>query len=486
MSGRERNDLLDVSQLIDLTDKPIGLAPQDISWARVRSNASNCICCCYDNSITLVTNDDSYTLDHVPLDNIRCAQANPSLQHLAISNHSKIAIVNLLDIGSDSNQRPSRANKPISDTKYVNLASHGVTMSDVTFWRWLDDDHLAILTTEVLYTCFVDQPKINHPAFTALSNRSQYLAMEKVCDCHSYFGKLCQITNVHRDASENIYAISGLYSTSQLIKLQSDPNNNILEPTLRHNSSSVPSHLSRLNNSTFEHAGSDSPTAGRNMGHHRSMSASVADDVVCGLVQVYCKNRKRSQLIQAHSVTFTGVPNRIPDFHHQGNSSQGKSNTVMIAAHKTDYQLRVYFTEMATQPSQVPTSQQGSCSTTKFAQRNYSDFPTSITCSQVPVGSVDKCMSVAFITTKYGQLFVCSVNHGSILFHTTMASDIVCSTVLESKSQGVMAICRSGRVLLAKLKASGLCKIMNEGKAIENTKPYDCLDTEPELISTRL
>lgn len=243
MEAQDKSDLIEINTLIDLTDKPIGLTREEIGWSKVRSNASNCICCCCNNSITLVTTNDSYILDHVPLDNIQFAQTNASLQYLALSNHVKIAIIDLVDndirnqyrrkssgSGSGSSNiyngknNSMNNNKLATETKIVNLSAHGLTMNDIIFWRWLNNNCLAILSYEALYTCSMSQQHINHPAYTAFSNRSRYLSMHKVLDAHEYLTALCQVTDIHQDVSGNLFAISSLYSTGSLLRINNSSN----------------------------------------------------------------------------------------------------------------------------------------------------------------------------------------------------------------------------------------------------------------------
>lgn len=485
------SNLVHVSPIIDLLDKSIGLNPHEIGWSRVRSNASNCICCCSDNSITLVTNHDSYHFDHVPLTDIQFAQANTSLQHLAISNHQKIAIVNLLDHETMTNIRRSHGAKFNNETKFVNLAAHGLTMSDVIFWRWLDDECLAILTYDALYTCSLNQQRIKHPAFTALSNPSQHLMMDKVCECNTHLSELCQITNVQRDSSGNLFAISGLYSPSY----GSEPpvtniniNNNThhqqnqhfhskyqlnntatrIGQTLKHASASVPSQLSKL--ADAPKILSPSKSARHQRAKSKSSSPSPGEYLVCGLVQVYCRSRDRSQIIQTHAVTFTCLdrePRKLSEGCEAGNADSS-TTTIMVAAHQVGYQMRIYFTEMETCGNYLPTGEHDSCQTSRYACRDDVDFPTSINCSKISAAnSGKKSLNLAYVLTKFGQLLVCSVTHSTILFCTSVTTSTVSSSVLESQSQGLVVICRNGKVLHVRLDVPEVLKLVGKRKSLK-------------------
>lgn len=489
IEAHNTRDLVEISQLIDLTDKPIGLARDEIGWSRVRSNGSNCICCCCNNSITLVTTDDSYVLDHVPIDNIQYAQTNSSLQYLAMSNNRKIAIIDLVDNDIKCGCGFSSTNNNLtSETKVVNLAAHSLTMSDVIFWRWLDDTTLAILTYQALYLCSVNQQHINHPAYTAFYNRSRYLSMHKIFEIHQNLSALCQVTDIQRDATGNLYAISSLYSASSLLPKLTTSSNTLQHPitnvshnfasstTLRPSFGSMPSKLSQLagNEQTYESLKSDHMMFGtrtaNNQAANSNLTPSNNEDEVGGLVQIFCKVRDRSQLIQAHALTFTSSS---PEYEamtvNDRNHTQNKSPTILVAANKfCTNQMRVHFIEMATLiDKNMHTGGQSASPVTSFERYSSKDFPTSIVCSHVDSGDASR-LHVALITTKHGQLFVCSVTHSTILFNTTITHDIISSTILESNTQGLMVICRNGQVLLVKLNLTRLMKLLEESKTLRH------------------
>lgn len=503
--GFDTKGLIDVTQLIDLTDKPIGLTRDEIGWSKVRANASNCICCCCNNSITLVTTDASYILDHVPLNDIQFAQANASLQQLALSNHRKLVIIDLVDSNIDddpakqrsssiSNGNGSSSNHSVAkETKVVNLAAHGVTMSDIIYWRWLDNNELAILTYDALYTCPINQQNISHPAFTALTNRSRYLSMERICDVHQHIGSFCQVTDIHRDSSKNLYAITGLYSTKSLLSNLTSSTLNSLQqsgsplpnsghhnlhhalsvPTaLRPSFGSVPSKLSQLtnNNKSFDSLNSDHLFDLH--GSQDDSSNNEEQGEIYGLAQVYCKLRDRSQLVRAHALTFTSSVPQKPreDLAHSDestcdNETHLKDSTILVATSKIDDKIRVHFTEMFTGDG-LQTGQNTS-QTTKLDRLNHIDFPSSIVCSHLETPN-EALLHVAMITTKYGQLFVCSVTHGVILFSTNLTTDIISSSILESRTRGLMVVCRNGQVLLAKLNLTMIKKLLDEKKILRN------------------
>lgn len=491
MEAHNKRDLVEISQLIDLTDKPIGLARDEIGWSRVRSNGSNCICCCCNNSITLVTTDDSYILDHVPIDNILYAETNSSLQYLAMSNNRKIAIIDLVDndieCGCGYSHSNNNNNNITSETKVVNLAAHSLTMSDIIFWRWLDDTTLAILSHQALYTCSVSQQHINHPAYTAFQNRSRYLSMDKIFDIHQNLGTFCQITDIQRDSTQNLYVISSLYSASSLPPRLATSSNTLQHPnaaatTNRHSSSatlrpsfgSMPSKLSQLagNELGYDSLKSEQLMFGWRQAHHQqsmssNMSSSSNEDEVNGLAQVYCKLRDRSQIIQAHALTFTNSYPRMSDTDDQ--DIQNKRPTILVAANKfCTNQMRVHFIEMATRVDRhIYSGGQNASPVTSFDPSSSKDFPTSIVCSHVSAND-NSYLHVALITTKHGQLFVCSVTHSTILFNTTITNDIISSTLLESNTQGLMVICRNGQVLLVKLNLTRLMKLLEESKTLRH------------------
>lgn len=516
-----KRDLIEITRLIDLTDKPIGLTRDEIGWSKVRSNASNCICCCSNNSITLVTTDDSYILDHVPLDNIQFAQTNASLKYLALSNHRKIAIIDLVE-NNINDCRPGNTRNANShsqgETKVVNLAAHRLTMNDVIFWRWLDNTNLAILSYGALFTCSVEQQHINHPAYTALHNRSRYLTMHKVYDSHEYLSALCQVTDIHRDLSGNIYAISSLYSTNSLLRNQNilnsasssavtqqqsyqSTNPRTSSSTQRQGSplkssfGSMPSKLSQLsrNDRSFDSLKQEYLLTDPRRPQSPVTNGNVNDEI-CGLVQVYCKTRDRAQLIQAHAITFTNPPSPYSGKHQQPktrsqnsesiSSQKTHNSTILVAANKIGNQMRVHFIEMATSSNYPLSGSQNASPTALFKRLSDKDFPTSIVCSHVGGSKSSDGLHVAMITTKHGQLFVCSVAHSTILFDTSITSDIISSTVLETKTQGLMVICRNGQILLVKLILARLMKLLDESKTLRHiSSSHNLLPSEHILDS---
>lgn len=547
---KKKDNLIEIQQLIDLTDKPIRLTRDEIGWSKVRCNASNCICCCCNNTITLVTTDDSYALDHIPLDNIQYAQTSPNLQYLALSNHRKLAIINLVDNNIEQQQanhskqqttngqhqsRTDNVTKRLkSETKFVNMAAMGLTMNDVIFWRWLDNNTLALLSHESLYTCLINQTHINHPAFTALSNRSQLLMMDRVCDIDQHLSTLCQVTDIQRDSSANLYAISGLYSTmdqpflrpqnqqvnrNQASQQTSTFSANLHLPAsrLKQSFGSVPSRLSQLvgNDSSLDsikpdqsfdlsrlvRASSSTSTSsaaynGRN--NHDDGSANVD-----GLVQVYCKIRDRAQIIRAQTMTFTSIEKPIntsrsdsPDSSNTSSPTMSSTTTTttiatttLIAARRTANRLKVHFIGMSTTEEHA-TSGQAASPSTEFNCLDGRDFPTSIVCCSDIFTSTNnnqnRELHLAMITTKYGQLFVCSIAHSTILFSTRIADDIISSTILEDKTGGLMAICRNGQVILVKLNADKLIRLLDETKRLRHISSSQNLLTTSHVTTSSL
>lgn len=527
---QDKRNLIEVTQLIDLTDKPIGLTHDEISWARVKSTSSNCICCCCNDSVTLVTTNDSYILDHVPLDSIRFAQTNASLQQMALSNHRRLVVVDLVDNNGLMQQQqqqqqiqsnPQTRHQPQrsatkSEVKVVNLSASGLTMDDVVFWRWLDDNTLAILSWQALYTCQVNQAQINHHAMTALSGRSHYLGMERVFDVHSSLLNSCQIFEVQRDQTGNLYAISGLYAKGSLpdFRSPSDPTyngvgptnkrqqeaengdsvpvdwhrSNVVPPTipatttagnlrsrlLRPSFGSVPSRLSQMvtNNLGANHSLDDTVQLDLSFDARRAQQEcnQVDDKGIAGLVQIHSKARNRSQLINAHAVTFTSNVSRQREQPSDGaDCKTSVSPTILIAATKTPKQIKVHFIEMTTdENANYSTGAHSASSCIKLkGPNNHSDFPTWIVCSLVECANNTQ-LHVAMMTTKFGRLIVCSVSHSTVLFTTSITQGVISSTILESRTKGLMVVCRNGQVLLVRLNTDRLLKLIEETKTLRH------------------
>lgn len=462
-----RHEFIEVTRLIDLTDKPIRLTRDEISPSKVRSTSSNCICCCSNNSITLVTTKDSYIIDHIPLENVEFGQTNPGLNYLAISNHRKLVVIELIDsnIPDQHEKQSSRLNRPKSEVKMVNLPEHGITMNDVVHWRWIDDETLAILTVESLYTCAIHQAQINHPAYTALSDRSRLISMEKVCDVHYNLTRMSQITSIQCDSTRNLYLVSGIYSAESNQGHLTNANNTAnhlhtndsnhhrsdnSKPKLRPSFGSMPSRLSQLVYSDQSVSG----TLRKSL-----LSLQLNEGPVEGYVQVYCRMRDRTQLIQAHTATFTHKVSQVDDV----------DKTLLIACTKIGSRMRVNFIEMATPDNPIPSSGQNWSPLTSFDSLDGQDFPTTIVCSHL-IQDHGFQLPVAMMTTKHGQLYVFSILHGTKLFQTRITCEIISSAILEKETNGLMAICRSGQVLLVKLVHTKVSKLLSEKrKFVRNT-----------------
>ena len=561
-----RRNIVKIHQLIDLTDKPIRMKKDEISCSQVRATGSNCICCCFDNSISLVTTNDSYIIDYIPLDSIQSAQANSSLQYLAMSNKHKIAIIDLVENHDSSREHsslsssslsssisctisssssPSSPRSPLSSSsppspnnnngsnnkltrssaKVVNLASKGLTMDDVLHWRWIDESCLALITQEALYICPVDQTQINHPALTALARSSQLLSIEKVCDINrNLASKFCRITDIQRDASSNLYAISALCRSSDFYQANYSPDiststtnsptqlpaaahyhyrlPSFNSSTLKHSFSSVPGRLSQLvhNERSFDSiksANSSTASETLNKSIDQTHQLSIApletgddEDELCGLVQIHCKVRDRSQLIQVHAVAFASCPTTLDSSVASSDNGQANGNgtsessmmaseqlsTTLIAATRVEDKLRVHFIGMVTSEDLTTNGQYASPST-KFHRpdENKFDFPVSIVCSTI---NGDAKLHVAMIATKYGQLYVCSVVYGTILFDVRVSYDVISSTVVESKTSGLMCICRNGQVLLVEFDSDKLGQLLDESRCLRPIPSFDFLNSD--------
>lgn len=499
-------ELLTIHQLIDLTDKPIRLTRDDLNCSRVRSSGSNCICSCANGAITLVTTNDSYILDQSPLEDVQAAEANPSLAYLAMSNRHKIAVIDLVAspvtfppaAPSPAPSSGERASKPRSCARVVNLASKGLSMLDLILWRWIDETVLGVLTRDALFVCPIEQTRTNHPALSALSHPEQLLSMEKVCDLHPNLGRFCQITDIQRDESHNLYAITGLHRPGA----ESAPARRQVAPTsrpgyrlasfssssLKRSFNSAPGGLSLANNG--HSFGSLPPTDKCTEPTDNYLMAAQPerglDDEICGLVQIHCRMRGRTQLIPAQAATFAACP-RTPAGSPStaGDRLEGPAtatSTTLIAANRCDDKLRVHFIGMAT-TSDLTTNGQNSSPTAPLNCRGVDedkfDFPISIVCSNLPapMADHDNTLHVAMVATKHGQLFVCSIKHGTILLNVRATHEIITSTILESETGGLMVICQNGQVLLAQLNTDKLGPLMDEGRSIRPLPSFDLLNS---------
>jgi hypothetical protein len=524
------SDLVKISQLIDLTDKPIRLAQDEICASQVRASASNCICCCCNNSITLVTTDESYVLDHIPFDNITMGQANASLQYLALANDNRLGVIDLIEsdacrLGVSANFEHKHGRDARSSIKLVDLASVGLTMRDILLWRWIDDNTLALVSRKALYVCQVDGTHISHPALTALNRvPTQLLSLQHVCSIHPDLADdSCRITDVHRDASTNLYAVSGIcrrptkpavklkpsqrtssihYGKSRPAKTNNNNNNNndVAAANLRPNSFSVPGRLSMLANHNDEQHSSNGSIKSENFFSIESLRRATkicqpnpfakrpgaqsvglgggcgqqkADEEgeLSGITQIHCRLRDCSQLIRAHSVAFATTTAATSCYDRTSDCSMtcGESDdddervswTTLVAANRIEDKLKVYFIGMAT-TSDLSTSGQNVSRSLEFNRSHEGklDIPVAIVCSKLDPDN--EKTHAAMIVTRFGHLIVCSVAQGSILFNVQISNHPICGAILEDKSAGIMVICNNGQVLLVRVDEEKFYRLLKE------------------------
>lgn len=443
------DDLVEIKELVKLTD--VGLMRDDISWAKVKSTSSRCICCCSNSTIKLITDQESYEflLDTDILANCDCAQVNENMQHIAISNENKIIIIDLID-----DTRCEYANI----VREVNLSANGLTMRDVIHWQWIDQVTLGIITQQHVYTCCITQPQINHFAHSAITNRSKSLNLNKEFDCDQKLTTLCQITSIQRDATCNIFALSGLTTYLEYQKKSNTCS------TLTSN------RFSFMTNDSLDNYQSD------------SREGSIEENI-CGLVQIYCCIRKRSQTIEAHAVAFS-TPLNKPKSKNKILVPTNANHTTLIAANKIGESIKVYFIDMPTVANTM--CQRDPTQTIKINSRwSDCDVPTSIVCAR------QKELNLAYITTKYGQMLVCDTTNSDILFQVTITSDIICCTVAEKNGQGIYVISRDGQVILVKVILDRLLNYIGgkyRNKHLEKTllKALDMAGVNNHRLSSEL
>lgn len=532
-------DLIKINQLIDLTDRPISLERDEICWSNVRTSASNCICCCCNGSLTLVTTDESYVLDQIPLDNIETGQANSSLQYLALANDKQLVVLDLIEnclcchvvsrtVANDQHLHRERR----SCKRLIDLDSIGLTMQDIIFWRWVDEVTLALVSAEALFVCRIDEIHIGHPATTALNRLpTQYLSLERVCDLHVDLTGHCQISDVSRDPSGNLYAITGicqlrpvdpksghhlryvakLVPTFNTSRRHREINNSLKVPNpmskLKHNSRSVPGHLSSM---VCDYERHQQPTVTKlsnfsSIDSLRRISSSKLPQLdsllksscsqttvtglecreeIRGATQIYCRLRDRTQVIQAHAVAFTTIStldcsdtgscesSSVKTVDRDSMDEIAPSWTTLVAASRVEDVIKVYFIGMAT-TADLTTSGQNTSRSLEFSSYydDKMDFPIKVVCTKLD--STNDRTHAAMIVTKFGHLIVCSIKQSSILFSVHVHHDPISDAVLEDKSRGVMLISENGRVLLVKIREDKFCQILDEKRTFRHSLPQN-------------
>ncbi|KAH9525735.1 hypothetical protein Btru_002226 [Bulinus truncatus] len=169
------------------------------------------------------------------------------------------------------------------------------------------------------------------------------------------------------------------------------------------------------------------------------------DERISGVTQLYNRDEDITQCISAHAVCFSS-------YHFPGNPYP--STVFCVSSREAQDHGKVHVIEL------------GPYKTGNFAPRNCYDhlhFLDDIERYDFPVSlqiSVD--YGLLFVVTKYGYLYMCDMETAMCLCCTRVSVDVIFAAVLNTNSQGILAITRGGQVITVDLKKDGFISFLRE------------------------
>ncbi|XP_055862218.1 clathrin heavy chain 1-like [Biomphalaria glabrata] len=169
------------------------------------------------------------------------------------------------------------------------------------------------------------------------------------------------------------------------------------------------------------------------------------DERISGVTQLYNRNEDITQCISAHAVCFSS-------YHFPGNPYP--STVFCVSSREAQDHGKVHVIEL------------GPYKTGNFAPRNCYDhlhFLDDMERYDFPVSlqiSVD--YGLLFVVTKYGYLYMCDMETAMCLCCTRVSVDVIFAAVLNTNSQGILAITRGGQVITVDLKKDGFISFLRE------------------------
>ncbi|BFZ04770.1 hypothetical protein BsWGS_07809 [Bradybaena similaris] len=169
------------------------------------------------------------------------------------------------------------------------------------------------------------------------------------------------------------------------------------------------------------------------------------DDRISGVTQLYNRDEDITQCISAHAVCFSS-------YHFPGNPYP--STVFCVSSREAQDHGKVHVIEL------------GPYKLGNFAPRNCYDhlhFLDDLERYDFPVSlqiSVD--YGLLFVVTKYGYLYMCDMETAMCLCCTRVAVDVIFAAVLNTNTQGILAITRGGQVITIDLKKDGFITYLRE------------------------
>ncbi|WAR02762.1 CLH1-like protein [Mya arenaria] len=163
------------------------------------------------------------------------------------------------------------------------------------------------------------------------------------------------------------------------------------------------------------------------------------EDKISGLTQLYNMDEDITQCIACHAVCFD-------TYKFAGNNS--RSTVFCVGSRDIHNHGKVHVIEL------------GPYKQGNFALRNtydhihfepdeeHYDFPVAL--------HVSKEFGLVFLLTKYGYLYLCDMETSTCLCSTKVAEDIIFTSTLNTETQGIIGVTRSGQVLAVDIKKDTL------------------------------
>ncbi|GFO29671.1 clathrin heavy chain 1 [Plakobranchus ocellatus] len=169
------------------------------------------------------------------------------------------------------------------------------------------------------------------------------------------------------------------------------------------------------------------------------------DNRISGVTQLYNKDEELTQCINAHACCFS-------TYHFPGNP--WPSTVFCVGSREVQDHGKVHVIEL------------GPYKTGNYALRNSYDhlhFLDDLERYDFPISveiSVD--YGLLFVVTKYGYLYICDMETAMCLCCTRVAVDVTFAAVLNTNTQGLLAITRGGQVITVDIKKDGFISYLRE------------------------
>ncbi|CAI9724356.1 clathrin heavy chain-like [Octopus vulgaris] len=159
------------------------------------------------------------------------------------------------------------------------------------------------------------------------------------------------------------------------------------------------------------------------------------EDRISGVTQLYNVDEDITQCINSHAVCFT---------HYRFDDNPLPSTVFCVASRDTQDKGKIHIIELGPYKhgNFAPRNSYTEIQFTDDTERY--DFPISI--------QVSEEYGLLYMVTKYGYLYLCDMETAACLCVTRVSIDIVFTSTLNSISQGILGVTRTGRILSVDIK----------------------------------